>query len=102
MRSAAISIVLLLGFAQAASAYCKFQGSDGKWHYGDSCREMSGKEIGQEAAAVLERRNRYGTGNQGVEHRRLRGYDYGTGSYGERRVREVDAVRDPSAERQPR
>jgi len=97
MRAAAISIVVLLGFAQAASAFCKFQDSDGKWHYGDSCREMSEKEIEQEAAKVLERRNSYGTGNAGVERRRLQGYDYGDPAYGERRVRQVEGIRDRSA-----
>lgn len=102
MRSVAIAIIALLGFAQPASALCKFQGSDGKWHYADSCREMSEKEIDQEAAAVLKRRNEYGTGNQGIEPRRLRGYDYGTSPYGERRVREVDVIRDPGVDARPR
>lgn len=70
--------VLSLGVFADASALCKYRAADGAWTYAKTCREKPAKEIDGNAGLVLQRNRELRTDDEGLEGRRLRGYEYST------------------------
>lgn len=88
--------IVALGISGQASALCKYKASDGSWTYAKSCREKPDKEIDESAALVLQRNNDQRDRDEGVEVRRLRGYEYSDTTHSGMRIPMVEPNKPPA------
>ena len=96
MTRLAIIVIIALGIPGHASAVCKYRSSDGSWTYAKTCREKPDKAIDESAALVLQRNNEQKKRNEGVEGRRLRGYEYSDTTHSGMRIPMVEPNKGPS------
>lgn len=99
MRRLVMIALFTLGVSGHVSALCKYKASDGSWTYAKTCREKPDKEIDESAALVLQRNSDQRDRDEGVEVRRLRGYEYSDTTHSGMRIRMVEPNKAPADER---
>ena len=95
MKHAVITACVLVGFASPALALCKYKAADGSWTYGHTCASMSEKEIDGSANRLINRNEALKNPDNGLEARRLRGYEYSTTTQSGMRIRMVEPNKGP-------
>ncbi len=95
MKHALFTACVLACFASPALALCKYKAPDGSWTFGHTCASMSEQEIQGSANRVINRNEALKKPDEGIEARRLRGYDYSTTTHSGMRIRMVEPSKGP-------
>lgn len=95
MKHAVITACIVGCFASPALALCKYKAADGSWTYAQTCASMSTKEIDGSANRLINRNEALKNPDDGLEARRLRGYDYSNTTHSGMRIPMVEPNKGP-------